>query len=205
MLQLTLYIPWPDQSQALSPETLSSFPWINNIRNQNLGTSYAHCYCRIKWKTQKYLCVCVHTQLYLTLPDSMDCSLPNSSVRRIFSVEILEWLPTFSSGGSFWPGAQLVSLAGCALGGGFFTTEPTGKTCGCVHQPYTLEIILIPSNLIHYYTEWPSLLLICNAPLQERSMLYSLLSICLIVSFPTMCTVIYEIVISIPLVKKFIS
>ena len=113
MPQLTLYIPWPDQSQALSPETLSSFPWINNIRNQNLGTSYAHCYCGIKWKTQKYLCVCVHTHLYLTLPDSMDCSLPNSSVRRIFSVEILEWVPTFSSGGSFWPGRP--ACVSCSL------------------------------------------------------------------------------------------
>ena len=96
---------FPDQTEStLSPETLSSFSWRNNIRSQNLGTSYVHCYSGIKGKTQKYMCVCVHTQLYLTLPDSMDCSLPNSSVRAIFSGEILEWVPIFSSRASFKPG-----------------------------------------------------------------------------------------------------
>ena len=31
------------------------------------------------------------TQLYLTLSDPMDCSLPGSSVRGIFQARVLEW------------------------------------------------------------------------------------------------------------------
>ena len=31
------------------------------------------------------------TQLYLTLSDPMDCSLPGSSIRGIFQARVLEW------------------------------------------------------------------------------------------------------------------
>ena len=31
------------------------------------------------------------TQLYPTLSDSMDCSLPGSSVHRVFQARVLEW------------------------------------------------------------------------------------------------------------------
>ena len=50
-------------------------------------------------------CVCLFlvTQLCPTLCDSMDYSLSDSSVPRIFQARILEWSATSSSRGSFWP------------------------------------------------------------------------------------------------------
>ena len=38
------------------------------------------------------ICVCSVTQLCLTLWNSMDCSLPGSSVHGIFQARILEWV-----------------------------------------------------------------------------------------------------------------
>ena len=40
------------------------------------------------------------------LCDTMDCSLPGSSVRVIFQARILEWVAIASSRGSFWPRDQ---------------------------------------------------------------------------------------------------
>ena len=37
-------------------------------------------------------CVCLVTQLYLTLCDLKDCSPPGSSVHGIFQARILEWV-----------------------------------------------------------------------------------------------------------------
>ena len=45
-------------------------------------------------------------QSCLTLCDSMDCSLPGSSVHRILQVRILEWVAMPSSGGSSQPRDQ---------------------------------------------------------------------------------------------------
>ena len=51
------------------------------------------------------LCVFYHNcaQLSLTLCDSMDCSLPGSSVNGILPVRILEWVAVHSSRGSSRP------------------------------------------------------------------------------------------------------
>ena len=48
------------------------------------------------------MCVCVLVaKLCLTLCDTMDCSLPGSSVHEIFQARILEWVAIpFSSGSS---------------------------------------------------------------------------------------------------------
>ena len=43
------------------------------------------------------VCVCVLTQWCLTLCDTMDCSLPGSSVHGIFPAKVLEWVV------SSWP------------------------------------------------------------------------------------------------------
>ena len=51
-----------------------------------------------KWKLVAQSC--------LTLCDSMDCSLPGSSVHRILQVRILEWVAMPSSGGSSQPRDQ---------------------------------------------------------------------------------------------------
>ena len=50
-----------------------------------------------------FVFTCVHAKLLqpcLTLSDSMDCSLPGSSVHGILQVRILEWVATPSSRGS---------------------------------------------------------------------------------------------------------
>ena len=57
-------------------------------------------------------------QLYSTLCDPMDCSLPGSSVRGILQARILEWVTYPFSRGSSQPRdrTQVSSIAG-----GFFT------------------------------------------------------------------------------------
>ena len=48
------------------------------------------------------LCVCEVAQSCPTLWDSMDCSLPGSSVHGIFQARVLEWVAIFSRESS-WP------------------------------------------------------------------------------------------------------
>ena len=51
--------------------------------------------------TDTSVCVCSVTQLCPTLWDPVDCSLPGSSVHRIFQARILEWFAVpFSRGSS---------------------------------------------------------------------------------------------------------
>ena len=52
--------------------------------------------------------------------DSMDCSLPGSSVHGISQARLLEWVSISFSRGSSWPRHQ--NSISC-LAGGFFTTE----------------------------------------------------------------------------------
>ena len=61
----------------------------------------------VKWKTEfnKMLCVCSVAQMWPTLCDPTDCSLPESSVQGIFQariLELLEWVDISSSRGSSW-------------------------------------------------------------------------------------------------------
>jgi len=46
------------------------------------------------------VCVCLVAQSGLTLCDSLDCSLPGSSVHGVFQARILEWVATSFSRGS---------------------------------------------------------------------------------------------------------
>ena len=50
-----------------------------------------------------YVCVLQSLQLYLTLCDPMDSSLPGSSVHGIFQARILEWIAISFSRGSSQP------------------------------------------------------------------------------------------------------
>ena len=52
------------------------------------------------------VCVCLVTLLCPILCDIMDCSLPGSSVHRIFQAWILEWVAMPFSRGSSWPRDQ---------------------------------------------------------------------------------------------------
>ena len=103
MLQLTWYIPWPDRVKPFLQRHFLPFlgETILEVKIWVLAMFIA---TLVSKERHRNICVCVRTQLYLTLPDSMDCSLPNSSVRAIFSGEILEWVPIFSSRASFKPG-----------------------------------------------------------------------------------------------------
>ena len=71
-----------------------------------------------------FTCLLV-SQSCLTLFNTMACSLPGSSVRGISQARVLEWVAMLSSRGSSWPRDQ--TSVSC-IAGGFFTTEPLGKT-----------------------------------------------------------------------------
>ena len=73
---------------------------------------------------------CMHTQFiqpYLTFCDTIDYSLPGSSVLGILQARILEWVAMPSPRGSSQPTAQM--LASPAMGGGFFTINTTWVLC----------------------------------------------------------------------------
>ena len=70
---------------------------------------------------------CVHAkslQMFLTLSDPMDCSLPGSSVHPISQARILEWVSVSSSRESSCSRNQ--TWVSC-IAGSFFITEPSGK------------------------------------------------------------------------------
>ena len=75
---------------------------------------------------------CVHTQLCLTLCNSMDCNPPGSSVHGILQVRTLEWVAMPSSRGS----SQLRDRTQVShISGGLFTSEPPGKTSNVISSP----------------------------------------------------------------------
>ena len=59
------------------------------------------------------------------LCDSMDCSLPGSSVHRTFQARVLEWVAVSSSRGPSQPRAQTRFPVSPVLAGGFLTTGAT--------------------------------------------------------------------------------
>ena len=67
-------------------------------------------------------------QLCWTFCIPKDCSPQGSSVCGIFQARILEWVAIPSSRGSCQPRAQMCVSASQASAGGFFTTEPPGKS-----------------------------------------------------------------------------
>ena len=63
-------------------------------------------------------------QLCLTLCNTMDCSLPGSSVHEIFQARILEWVYISYCKGSFQPRDQTCIFS---IGRQSLTSEPPGK------------------------------------------------------------------------------
>ena len=77
--------------------------------------------------------------------EPIDCSLPGSSVQRIFQARILDRVAISLSCGSFWPRDQThVSCVSC-IAGRFCTTEPSGKPLFSSTQP--LNDCVTPSCL----------------------------------------------------------
>ena len=72
----------------------------------------------------KCVCVCLVAKSCLVLCDSMDCSLPGSSVHGICQVRILEWV-VFPFSRDF--ANPRIKPTSPELAGGFFTTEPLGR------------------------------------------------------------------------------
>ena len=66
----------------------------------------------------------------------MDCSPPGSSVHGLSQARILEWAAISSYRDLPNPGIERMYPASPALEGGFFTTEPRGKS-----QPWSLNSV----------------------------------------------------------------
>ena len=68
-----------------------------------------------------YFSMCLFAQSCLTLWDSLDCSLPGSSIHGIFQARILKWVAIFYSKGLSQPRDQTcISCVSC-IEGRFFT------------------------------------------------------------------------------------
>ena len=91
-----------------------------------------HWYRLPKENTLSYINIvlCVHAkllQLCLTLRDTMNYSLPGSSVHGISQARILEWVVISFSRGSSQPRDRTSASCSSCIAGRFFTTEPPGK------------------------------------------------------------------------------
>ena len=78
-----------------------------------------------------YLCVCVFVLSHSVVSDSvtpLDHSLPGSSAHGISQAVILEWVAISSSRDLPTPRIEPMSPMSPVLAGGFFTSEPTGKS-----------------------------------------------------------------------------
>ena len=87
-------------------------------------------------------CCCLVTKWSPTLCDSIDCSLPDSSVRGISQARILERVAISFCRGSSRPrdGTHVSCIAG-----GFFTTEPPGRGPG---HPQTWPLCVVLFHLV---------------------------------------------------------
>ena len=72
--------------------------------------------------------MCLVAQLYLTLCDPIDCSLPGSSVHGILQARIPEWVGISFSGGSSRSRDWSRFPVSPALAGGFLTPSATEKS-----------------------------------------------------------------------------
>ena len=91
--------------------------------------------------------LCLGAQLCPTPCDSMDRSLPGSSVHGILQARIVEWVAIPFSRGSSHPGIEPTSLTSYALAGKFCTTSATWEAhILCLHPPQLQYIPLLPAS-----------------------------------------------------------
>ena len=100
---------------------------ISTIRAWSIKT-YSICTNKGTFLSFEYTCLPAKSpQLCPTLCDSMDCSLPDSSVHGILQTRILEWAAMPSSRGSSLSRDQTRISCNFCIAGRFFTAEPLGK------------------------------------------------------------------------------
>ena len=75
-------------------------------------------------------------QLYVTFCNTVDSSLPGSSVHRILQARILEWVIMLSSRGSFWPRDQAMSLRSPALQADSLPLSHQGSPTYTIHKTF---------------------------------------------------------------------
>ena len=96
---------WPRARTPLMPPALAGFfffyHWCH-LRSPKTSLSADKCPVCAKW-----------LQSCLTLCNTMDCSLPCSSVHGILQARILEWLPCRPPGDLPYPGEEPVSYISC--------------------------------------------------------------------------------------------
>ena len=83
--------------------------------------SYKH-----KWYFT-WSCICLVAQLWLTLFDAMDGSLPGSSVCGIFQARILEWVAVPFARGSSQPRDRTNVFCASYIASGFFACWALGE------------------------------------------------------------------------------
>ena len=89
-----------------------------NLKISSIENSSKYYSTLILWNI---ICACLASQSCLIFCDTLDCSMPGSSVLGIFQARILKWVIIFSFRGSSWSQDQThVSWASC-IAGRFFT------------------------------------------------------------------------------------
>ena len=91
------------------------------------------------------VCVCAQShKSCLTLCNLMDCRPPGSSLCGISQARILEWAAISFSRGCSWPWNW--THISC-IAGGFFTTEPPGKT---LEELVVILIFFFSIDILHF-------------------------------------------------------
>ena len=135
------------QDMSSDPDWARSGPRTGNTsysawHSTSLRLSFSIC----PIKTLIESCCCLVAQLYLTLCDPMDYSLPGSSVYGIFQARIMEWVTIAFSRGFSPPRDQIcVSCIGRQILYHCTTWDwkiwyPLLSTCVLVHKNYLLSL-----------------------------------------------------------------
>ena len=98
----------------------------------------------IRLKETKCSCLVAKSCLILVTP--IDCSLPGSSVHKIFQTKLLEWVTVPSCRGSFQPKDQTHVSRTSFIVGSFFTAKPPGKPM-CFLAGWKKEFTLGPEGV----------------------------------------------------------
>ena len=76
-------------------------PWDSPGKNTGVGCHFLLQRMKVKSESED-------AQSYPSLRDPMDCSLPGSSVHRIFQARVLEWVAIAFSGPGFYVSVKLL-------------------------------------------------------------------------------------------------